>query len=443
MRAIGSEMTQNVKEFETWYEATAARGAPRPTLRQDAEADVCVIGGGLAGIAAAHELSRRGKSVILIEAKRLAWGASGRNGGFVSDGFALGATELAAQVGLEDARSLYDLSRLGTEAIRQNIARLGPTLKMGDGWIVVLRHDDPSGVARRAERMREDFGQSVEFMTTAQTRLVLRSERYYQGIRCSSAFHIHPLRYAIALASEAEKHGARIYEQTPALAIEASRGGHVVWTGEAKIRAAQVVTCVSSLDRRIEPQIGGAVLPVATYVAVTAPIKSDAILTASAIADTRRAGDYYRLVSDHRLLWGGRITTQARRPARLAERMKGDMLSVYPQLGDPSIDYAWAGLMGYALHKMPLIGQSAPGRWHATAFGGHGLNTTAMAGLLIARAICEGDNEYRRFAAFPPRWAGGPFGRIGVQGSYWYMQLRDALDEARSRRQLKKKEAIT
>jgi glycine/D-amino acid oxidase-like deaminating enzyme len=443
MRAIGSEMTQDVKEFETWYEATTARGVPRPPLHADAQAEVCVIGGGLAGIATAHELSRRGKSVILIEAKRLAWGASGRNGGFVSDGFALGATDLAVRVGLKDAQSLYGLSRLGTETVRRNVGRLGHTLKMGDGWIVVLRHDDPFGFARWAERMAEDFDQHVEFLTTAQTRMVLRSERYFQGVRYPDAFHIHPLRYALALASEAETHGARIYEQTPALSIEAMQGGYVVRTGEAKIRAAQVVTCVSSLDRRIDPQIGRAVLPVATYVAVTAPIVSDAILTASAVADTRRAGDYYRLISDSRLLWGGRITTQIRPPAHLAERMKGDMLSVYPQLGNPSIDYAWAGVMGYALHKMPLIGQSRPGRWHATAFGGHGLNTTAMAGVLIARAICERDDEYRRFAAFPPNWVGGPFGRIGVQGSYWYMQMRDALDEARSRRSVKKKEAIT
>ena len=122
-------------------------------------------------------------------------------------------------------------------------------------------------------------------------------------------------------------------------------------------------------------------------------------------------------------------------------RMKGDMLSVYPQLGDPAIDYAWAGLMGYALHKMPLIGQVEDGIWYATAFGGHGLNTTAMAGLLIARAIAERDDEYRRFAAFGPRWAGGPFGRLGVQSSYWMMQLRDRLDEAKSRRREEERES--
>jgi gamma-glutamylputrescine oxidase len=112
--------------------------------------------------------------------------------------------------------------------------------------------------------------------------------------------------------------------------------------------------------------------------------------------------------------------------------LKGDMLSVFPQLGDPAIASAWAGLMGYALHKMPLIGRDSLGIWFATAFGGHGLNTTAMAGLLLARAIAEGDDSYRRFASYGPQWAGGALGRAGVQGSYWWMQLRDRLDEAKA-----------
>ena len=150
------------------------------------------------------------------------------------------------------------------------------------------------------------------------------------------------------------------------------------------------------------------------------------------MSDTRRASNYYRLIDAARILWGGQITTQVSEPTQLAESMKRDMLSTFPQLGNPRIDYSWAGLMGYALHKMPLIGRDTQGQWFATAFGGHGMNTTAMAGQLIARAIAGADDEYRRFAAFAPVWAGGQLGRLGVQTSYWWMQLRDRLDEARS-----------
>lgn len=433
-------MTQEIKKFETWYEATAQRSEGRQRDVLNAPCDVCVIGGGLAGITAAHQLAHAGKSVILLEGKRLAWGASGRNGGFVSNGFALGASDLTASVGLQAAQALFALSGQGTELVRQNIARLDPSLKMGDGWIVALRHDDPNGAARWAETMNRDFGHPVSLLTTEQTRLVLRSQRYYQSVSDPSAFHIHPLRYALALAREAEALGASIYEGTPALSLKRDGANWVVETPGGSIRAHHVIVCVSSFDRGLLPRVGRAVLPVATYVAVTEPLSQDAILTGAAIADTRRAGDYYRIIDDGRILWGGRITTRISEPSKLAMRMKGDMVSVYPQLGDPAIDYAWAGLMGYALHKMPLIGRVGDGAWYATAFGGHGLNTTAMAGMLLARAIAGGDDEYRRFEAFAPGWAGGAFGRVGVQSSYWMMQLRDRLDEAKSRRRQEERE---
>jgi gamma-glutamylputrescine oxidase len=171
------------------------------------------------------------------------------------------------------------------------------------------------------------------------------------------------------------------------------------------------------------------VLPVSTYVAVTEALDQSVIRTQEAIADTRRAGDYYRLIEGKRILWGGRITTRVSEPAQLVEVMRGDMLSTFPKLGQPKIDFAWAGIMAYALHKMPLIGRDHQGHWFATGFGGHGLNTTAMAGLLLARAIASGDDSYQRFAAFTPRWAFGHLGRMGVQGTYWWMQMRDKWEE--------------
>jgi len=425
-------MNQTVNIFETWYEAGVQRGPARAPLAAAIEADVCVIGGGFAGLTAALELARRGKRVVLLEAKLLASGASGRNGGFVSNGFAESIGIVAKRVGLAAAQALYGLSRQGTEFVRREIAGADPAIKMGDGIIGALRYDDADGLRAHAAAMLRDHGEELEFRDRDATRELLDSRRYFQSLSKGRSFHIHPLRYALALARLAEGAGAVLYENSPALEVTKSAGGWSVRTGQGRITAAHVVHCVSSLDRRIHRASGRAVLPVATYVAVTEPLRQDAIRTAMAAADTRRAGNYYRLIDEGRLLWGGAITTRVSEPARLAERMKADMLSVFPQLGNPRIDYAWAGLMGYAPHKMPLIGRDGEGQWYATAFGGHGLNTTAMAGLLIARAIAGGDDEYRRFAAFAPSWAGGPLGRIGVQCSYWWMQLRDRIDEAKS-----------
>jgi gamma-glutamylputrescine oxidase len=415
----------------TWYEETAARGPLRLSLAGRAEVDICVIGGGLAGLTAALDLARRGKRVRLLEAKRLAWGASGRNGGFVSNGFAEGLDEIAGRVGLEATRALFQLSRFGTEFVRREIAEGDPTIKMGDGWLSLRRYDSGASLKAYRDRLERDYGEKRDYLETEETRSRLASQRYFQSLYDPSAFHMHPLRYALMLAAKAEAAGAVLHENSPARDQSYDGAAWRIRTEQGEIRAPNVVYCVSALDRKLHPATGRAVLPVATYVAVTEPLRQDAIRTRSACADQRRANNYFRLVNDGRILWGGAITTRLSEPARLAAHMRDDMLATFPQLGSPAIASAWAGLMGYALHKMPLVGGDGQGQWWATAFGGHGMNTTAMAGLLIARAIAAGDDEYRRFAPFAPQWAGGPFGRFGVQASYWLMQAKDRWDETR------------
>ena len=415
----------------TWYEATANRGTARPPLRGRVEADICVIGGGLAGLTTALELARRGGSVALMEAKRIAWGASGRNGGFVSNGFAEGMDNVAARVGLDAAKELYQLSRFGTEFVRREIAEGEPSIKMGEGWQGCTRYSNAAEKQAGVEKMTETYGQELQFLDVAETRAKVNSQRYFQSSYDPTAFHMHPLRYALMLAAKAEAVGARLFEGSAVRSVVREGSGYRVRTAEGEIRCKSVVYCVSSLDRKLHPATGRAVLPVATYVAVTEPLVQDVIRTRSAISDSRRANNYYRLIDEGRLLWGGAITTRLSEPAQLAKRMKADMLSVFPSLGNPKIDYAWAGLMGYARHFMPLIGTDGQGQWWATAFGGHGMNTTAMGGIVLARAIAASDDEYRRFSAFGPQWAGGPFGRIGVQAGYWTMQVKDRLDEWR------------
>ena len=419
---------------DTWYEATADRGMPRPALAGTVSTDVCVVGGGLAGLTTALELARRGVSVALLEARRIAWGASGRNGGFVSNGFAEGMDNIKARVGRDAAQALWKLSCFGTEYVRREIAEGDPSIKMGEGWLGCIRYDDAAGKKAGIAAMGRDYGQEMQFHDVAETRARVATQRYFQSSYDPSAFHMHPLRYALMIAAKAEAVGARLFEMSAVRSVVRETGGFRVSAGSGHVACREVVHCVSSLDRTLHPPTARAILPVATYVAVTEPLRQDVISTRSAISDSRRAGNYYRLIDEDRLLWGGAITTRVSEPARLAERMKADMLSVFPALGDPGIDYAWAGLMGYALHFMPLIGTDGQGQWWATAFGGHGMNTTAMGGILMARAIAQKDDEYRRFAPYAPEWAGGPFGRVAVQLGYWGMQVKDLMDERRSRK---------
>ncbi len=420
---------QGIKLPLSWYEATVERGIV-VELRGVQSVDVCVIGGGFAGLTSALELARAGKSVVLLEASRIACGASGRNGGFVSNGFALGIDEVVKHVGLEAARELHQLSREGTEYVRTTLLHNDAAIIAGYGTRVCVRYNDGGGLHAYAQALRKNFGEEVIVTGVEDTRQLLNTTRYFESIAFPQAFHIHPLRYALLLKRLCEAAGAKVFENSGAESVAKSGSQFIVKASGGEVRAEHVVYCVSALDRKLHHPTGRSILPVATYVAVTEPLQQDAIRTAEAIGDTRRAGDYYRLIDGERILWGGRISTQVRPPQKLAESMRRAMVATYPQLGTPRIDYAWAGLMGYALHKMPLIGRDQEGQWFATAFGGHGLNTTAMGGLLVARAIASGDDAYRRFKPFAPRWAYGQLGRLGVQGSYWWMQARDRFDEA-------------
>ena len=422
----------------SWYAATAQIPERRPELTGTMSCEVCVIGGGLAGLTLSRELARRGKSVVLVEANRIGWGASGRNGGFVSAGFAENIVNMIKRVGLDEAKALYKLSIEGLDHVRSMIAERDPTIRMGEGWLVAQRYPDADGQRRVSELLNREFGQRTIVLDPAETRRLLKSERYFHSRFDPSAFHIHPLRYCLALAAAGEEAGARVFEATRVQRVIDDKRPFQLVTAQGRITADHVVHCMSAHDQHLAGAAGRAVLPVATYVAVTEALGERAALaigTEAAVSDTRRSGDYYRRITDGRILWGGRITTRVSEPKQLAADMKRDMLGVYPQLGHPRMEFAWSGIMSYAIHKMPIVAEIAPGQWAATAFGGHGLNTTAMAGILIARAIADKDTEWRRFMAFGTPWAGGLAGRVGVQLSYWHMQLQDRIDERRASRQ--------
>lgn len=422
----------------TWYGGSMVAVPERWSLTYDLDVDVCVIGGGLAGLTTAREVARRGWSVAVLEANRIAWSASGRNGGFVLPGYAERVERIIERVGLERAKRLWALSVEGVEYVRATIRETGmPGVDLTPGWLMVQRVDEPDEAADLAGRIGLDFGTPVELWSPDEVRQVLRTSRYFQGVHLPTAFHIHPLNYALGVAADAERLGARIFEGTPALSIDPSGLRKRVLTPQGRVRADHVVLAGSAHLGSLFPVVSSAVLPVTTYLAATEPLGEhlrDAIAYHGAVTDTRRAGDYYRVVAGTRLLWGGRITTRLSEPRALARGMQRRIRSVFPQLGAVKVEQAWSGTMGYALHRMPLIGEFAPGIWVATAFGGHGLNTTAMAGCLIAGGIIERDDRWREFAPYELVWAGGALGRSAVQMTYWSMHTRDVFKERVARR---------
>jgi glycine/D-amino acid oxidase-like deaminating enzyme len=418
-------------DAKTWYAATAVAAPERPALNHDLDADVCVVGAGLAGLTVAREVARRGWSVVVLDAGEVAGGASGRNAGFVSPGFAERIDAVVDRVGLPRAKELWGLSVSGIDYVRRAIGETAmPGVEPRDGRLSVRRTDDEPSLLQHAAMLRVDFGADVEAWPTDQVREVLRSPHYFQGIHFAQAFHIHPLNYALGLAADAEKHGARIFQNTRAVGIDPAGVRKRVQTTGGLVRARHVVLAGSTGIGSVDGELAATVLPVSTYVGVTAELGEklfEAMRYSGAVADMRRACDYYRIVDDDRLLWGGRISTRTSEPRRLKAQIRRDILAVYPQLGDVEIEHAWAGTMAYAVHKMPQLGELAPGYWLASAFGGHGLNTTAMAGEMIARAILDGDDRWRLFSSYELVWAGGAFGRTAAQTAFWVMQKRDAV----------------
>lgn len=410
-----------------WYAATTAPERPRLTFELDV--DVCVIGGGLAGLTTAREVARRGWSVAILEARRLGSGASGRNCGFVLPGFAESIENIIERVGLDRAKALWDLSEDGADYVRKTIRETKmPGVKPVHGWLNVAKFQEDRAATTATTLLREEFGAKVETWPTEKVREVLKSPFYYNARHFPRAFHIDSLNYVLGLAVAAEQAGVRIFENTPALSIDAAGIRKKVVTPAARVRAAHVVLAGNTGLGSLMPQLAATLLPITTYMALTAPLGpqlANAISYGGAVSDSKLVDNHYRIVAGDRLMWTGGMTMWISNPRRFARRLAADIRRTFPQLSDVRIAQVWAGTVGRPVHGMPQVGEISRGIWVAGGFGGHGFNTTAMAGDLLARAIIERDERWRLFSPYDLVWAGGVSGRVAAQAVYWSRRIAD------------------
>ena len=434
-----------MNDTPTYYEMTRVPSRERGRLNFDLDVDLCVVGAGLAGLTVAREVAKCGWSVAVLEANRVGWAASGLNTGFVLPGFAEDVRDMVERVGLDRTKEIWALSEQGVDYVRSAIEETQmPGADPVPGWLYVSKTDDSGDLRAHVERLRWIGGQA-EFWPKQRVREVLPNDRYFDALHVPNAFHIHPLNYTLGLAAAAEAAGARIFEHTPATAIDPAGVRKRVVTPLARLRADYVVLAGNVHLGSLMPHIAETLMPISTFVLVTQPIANlqDVIRWRGAVSDGDRADNHYRIVDGNRLQWCGRMRTWDADARRFAKSLLRDIERNFPALGKVEAASIWRGTLGRTVHRMPQIGELERGLWLASGFGAHGLNTTAMAGQLIARGIVDADLTWRLFAPYELVWAGGRLGRALVQGAYWARETASTAAQVFARRRERRRQRKT
>ncbi|MBT5187609.1 MAG: FAD-binding oxidoreductase [Kordiimonadaceae bacterium] len=423
--------------IDSYYSRTLNVEKEFPELTDDITTSVCVIGGGMAGVATAQGLVDKGINPVLIEANRIAWGASGRNGSFCSSGYSLGTAKIAKKVGKDHARELCMLTNDALSLIKTRIGDRRELRGETDGLLEVSWFDERAAMEKSIEFMNDVMAVDYKFWSKEEIRDLYHSKRYYDGYMKPCAIQVHSLNYTCHSAQQAENGGARVYEKSPVTSVIKHGNGWKVITEKGTVIADQIVMCCSAYIGNLDFKLSAATLPVATYVLLTEPLGErlkSAVEGPYGVSDNRFSSNYYRTLPDSRLFWGGRVSMFNPTGDKLKNIMMNDLLHVYPQLRGIKADVAWGGYMGYPVHKMPQIGELEPGFWYAQGFGGSGMTATVAGGEVVSDAIANGDERYKLFEPYGLQYAAKPFGPIVAQTAYWMFQAQDAFKSWRLNR---------
>jgi len=424
---------------DSYYAATARREQAFAPLAADTGCDVAVVGGGLAGLSAAIDLRRRGFDVVLLEARELGFGASGRNGGQVIHGLACDQETIEQQLGLEAARQVWAMSIEALDLLRERMVEHGIACEWRSGYLGLATSASKGRALHRwAERIERVYGYAVRRIAPDEITGWIASPRYHSGIHDPRSGHLHPLKYTLGLARAAAAAGVRIHEQTPVTALQPGPTA-VLRTTRGEVRARQVLLAGNVYLQGVAPALEPRIMPVGTYIACSEvlPVElADRLIpTRSAACDTNFVLDYFRTTDDQRLLYGGRVSYSTVTPAALGERMRRRMLSSFPQLAGTRVEYAWGGFVDISMNRapdfgrLPAAGGAAPNVYYLQGFSGHGLALTGLAGRLVAEAMAGDASRFDVFARLRHRpFPGGAWLRMPalVLGMAWY-RLRDML----------------
>lgn len=419
----------------SYYAATRNRSLKCSALQEAVQADVCVIGGGFTGINTALELAERGRSVVLLEARQIGWGASGRNGGQLIRGLGQDVERFLPILGKEGVRSLHEMGLEAVERVRQRIDQYQIDCDMRWGYCEVATKPRHLEILRTEQEALQALGyrHPLRYLSQRDLPEFVGSDCYLGGLLDEGSGHLHPLNLLLGEAQAAQQHGAQLFEHSAVTRIE--YGPKVrVHTAQGSVQADSLVLACNAYLGDLQPELSAQILPAGSYLIATEPLPESLWRTLlpqdTAICDLRVVLDYFRLSADRRLIFGGACHYSGRDPKDIAAYMRPKMLKVFPQLASVAIDYQWGGMIGIGANRLPQLGRlaTAPNVYYAQAYSGHGLNVTHLAGFLVAEAIAgQQGGRFELFARIPHRrFPGGRYLRspLLALGMLWY-RLRD------------------
>lgn len=419
---------------QSYYAASANPAPPRPALAGEVVTDVCVVGAGFTGLSAALELAERGYRVVVVEAAKVGWGASGRNGGQIVAGLNASLETIEARYGRGTADFVATVVQEGGRIIRERVARYGIDCDLKDGQLfAAFSAKQVRALAEKQALWRRHGIDTFEMVDAAGMRRHVATAAYAGGMIDRAGGHMHPLNLALGQAAAVEGLGGTIHEESAVVRVEGiGTAAPVVRTSGGAVRAKAVVLAGNAYLGDVVPEIADRVMPFSTQIMATEPLgdRGQALIpTDVCVEDVRYVLDYYRLSADGRLLWGGGTVYGGTDPADIRAKLGPNLRRIFPQLGDVRIDHAWSGNCAISFSRVPQLGRLGPAVMFAQGYSGHGVVGSHLFGRILAEAVHGDLSRFDVFARMP--WIPFPGGRrfavpYSVLGSWWY-GLRDRL----------------
>ena len=424
---------QKQEHTGSYYAATVNEVTDYPELKEAVDVDVCVVGAGFTGVATALTLAERGYSVAIVEANRVGWGASGRNGGQLINGIS-GLSKIQKKYGDGIADMLWDLRWRGNDIIYDRVERYGIDCDLKSGFVeTALKPKHLQYLDEYAEeREKRNWPHPYEVWDREQTRASLGTDAYLGGFMCHRDGHLHPLNLCIGEARAAHGLGVRIFEQSPVSSIRHGTRPRVE-TAKGHVDADSVVLAGNAYHLLEPEHLSNLTFPAGSYIIGTEPLADELVNDINprdvAVCDLNEVVDYYRLSADKRLLYGGRCNYSGREPSDIKAAILPRMLKIYPQLKDTRIDFEWGGNIGIVLNRIPALGRINGNVYYSQGYSGHGVNATHIMGELVADAIGGTMEKFdlfantRHFRIPGTQWMGNQIIALGML----YYRLRDLL----------------